>query len=242
MGFQIGTSTSEITHMYLGSGSDEASNIYVYRDSQLQLVWNLPALPNIVSFTATPNHLPASQNVDASTISLAWNVTGATSIEIKHSNGNTVVASTNPTGSTNIAASGVDTVYTLEATNSTGTTRAFVHYWRSVPAAVNSFTLLRSATAPAGAGLNIHTVVLQIQATAWPWIDEPFTVSSTPAFSAWTNSRVNRAFRGLTGNTRTGTVQLTRVVGGAVHSVVYNLSFTNNIGTAATASLTVNWP
>ena len=227
--------------MYLGSGADEAHNIYVYRDSQLNLVWNLPALPNIVSFTATPNHLPASQNVDASTIRLAWNVTGATSITIKHSSGADVVASTQPTGSTNIPASGMDAVYTLEASNSTGISRAFVHYWRSVPAAINSFTLLRSGTAPAGAGLNLYTIVLQIQATAHPWIDEPFTVSSTPAFSSWTNHIVNRAFRNMSGNTRTGTVQLTRPVGGAVHSVVYNLSFTNNI-TTSTASLTVNWP
>ena len=241
MSLTIGTLTSEVTHIRLGTAQTEVHNAYVYRDSQLQLAWNLPALPNIVSFTATPNNLPASQNVGSSTISLAWNVTGATGIEIKHANGNIAVASTQPTGSTNVSASGIDTVYTLEATNSTGTTTAFVHYWRSVPAAINSFTLLRSGTAPAGAGLNLHTIVLQIQATAHPWIDEPFTVSSTPAFSSWTNHIVNRAFRNMSGNTRTGTVQLTRPVGGAVHSVVYNLSFTNNI-TTATASLTVNWP
>ena len=179
MSIQVGTLTSEVTHLRLGTAQTEVHNAYVYKDSQLQLAWNLPALPNIVSFTATPNNLPASQNVGSSTISLAWNVTGATGIEIKHANGNIAVASTQPTGSTNVSASGIDTVYTLEATNSTGTTTAFVHYWRSVPAAINSFTLLRSGTAPAGAGLNLHTIVLQIQATAHPWIDEPFTVSYT---------------------------------------------------------------
>ena len=77
MSIQVGTLTSEVTHIRLGTAQTEVHNAYVYRDSQLQLAWNLPALPNIVSFTATPNHLPASQNVDASTISLAWSVTGA---------------------------------------------------------------------------------------------------------------------------------------------------------------------
>ena len=242
MSIQVGQLTTEVTHIRLGTAQTECHNAYVYRDQQLQLVWNLPALPNIVSFTVTPNHIPANQNVGASTVTLAWSVTGATGIEIKHANGNIAVASNSPTGSQSVPASGIDTVYTLEATNTTGVSRAFVHYWRSVPADINSFTVLRSSTAPAGAGLSIHTVILRIVAQAHPWLDEPFTATSTPTFARWTSAIVNRAFRNLSGNTRTGTVQLSRATTGTIQNVRYDLSFTNGIGAADTSSITIAWP
>ena len=55
MSLTIGTLTTEVTHIRLGTAQTEVMNAYVYKDSQLQLAWNLPALPNIVSFTTTPN-------------------------------------------------------------------------------------------------------------------------------------------------------------------------------------------
>ena len=235
------TTLKDVTNIKLGTAQTDVEVVYLYRNQRLEWLWQHASLPNIVSFSVSPDHIPASQNVDASTVTLAWSVTGATQIEVKHANGNTVAASTNPTGSTSVPASGVDTVYTLEATNSSGTVREYAYYWRSVPSAINSFTVLRSSTAPAGVGLAIHTVVLQIVGVAHPWHDDPFTATSTPSSTRWTSAIVNRAFRNSSGNTRTGTVQLSRTTTGSVDDVVYNLSLSNGF-TTATSSLTVSWP
>ncbi len=71
--------------------------------------------PSITSFTATPN----TDVAPGAMVTLAWDVSGATSITIADSGGTTVTTSTMATGSVTVTPSASET-YTLTATNPAG--------------------------------------------------------------------------------------------------------------------------
>ena len=129
MSIQLGTAIANATHIRVGTAQREVHNVYYQKDGRLEYIWGLPALPSVVSFSVTPTHIPASQNVDSSTIRLDWNTTGATRTSVKDPTGFEVGAGQGSGAEgVDISAPGVDQVYTLEAINSTGTTRQFLHF------------------------------------------------------------------------------------------------------------------
>ena len=108
------------------TGSDTAT---------LMVAVALPGAPTVNSFTASQTtDVPRDTN-----ITLSWDVSDATTIEIKDASNTTVATSTMATGSVSVLFTGVNT-YTLTATNPSGSANANITVNELADPVVNSFT------------------------------------------------------------------------------------------------------
>lgn len=106
--------------------------------------------PTITSFTATPNsNLIVNDSVD-----LAWDVSGADSIEITDGGGNSVTTSTMATGTFAVTAQ-QDETYTLTATNAAGSTTLTASITLRPTPTVNAFTASQTMNVPNGGMISL---------------------------------------------------------------------------------------
>ena len=203
--------STQLTKIFLGS--TELNNVY---DGERHL-FSRPMLPNIRSFTVTPEHVPVGTSRSQGIV-LAGLVDGARTFVVRRANGAIIARSG---ARWPISTPTADETFEFTAENVEGPTTRHVTFYRSVPMAISMTNAGSSQSGQPGGGVLI-TQTIRVTVTG-----HPGPVSLTWNAGETTTAAVQRRYDRATTRTatsRTFDIRLVRNVTGTSTTTRYSMS------------------